>query len=263
MAEHTNISWTNHTHNPWIGCQKVSAGCDNCYAEALTERYGWTQWGPHGVRKRTSAANWRKPLAWNKAAQAAGQRRRVFCASLADVFDNQAPPGARDDLFDLIRQTPMLDWQLLSKRPENMDRCLPNDWPLVNAWLGVTAENQDRYNHRWRILREIPAAVRFISYEPAIGPVSIGHDTLPDWIIIGGESGPGARTMNPAWARQVKDECLTAQVPVFMKQWGVYRSNPLVYEDDLPIHEAKRMDPPANGKGGALLDGALWRKFPC
>ena len=120
MAETTKISWTDHTFNPWIGCQSVSPGCDNCYAEALTNRHRWTQWGPDGERKRTSPAYWKKPLTWDRRAGETGQQELVFCASLADVFDNQAPPGAREDLWELIRNTPNLDWQLLTKRPREL-----------------------------------------------------------------------------------------------------------------------------------------------
>ena len=112
MGETTGIEWTDRTFNPWIGCQKVSAGCDHCYAETLTRRYGWAEWGPRGVRRRTSVLTWRKPLAWNRRAGRDGCRARVFCASLADVMDNQAPPGALDDLWELIASTRSLDWQL-------------------------------------------------------------------------------------------------------------------------------------------------------
>ena len=158
MADTTKISWTDHTFNPWIGCQAVSPGCDNCYAETLTKRHGWTQWGPNGERKRTSAGYWRKPLAWDRRAGEARRRELVFCASLADVFDNQAPEGAREDLWQLVRNTPNLDWQLLTKRPQNFDEFLPKDWNggYPNVWLGVSAENQEEYDRRWPILARTP-----------------------------------------------------------------------------------------------------------
>src|SRR5580692_7935980 len=122
MGENSKIEWCDHTFNPWIGCQKVSPGCDHCYAETQNNLRKWNggKWGPHAPRKRTSEANWKKPLQWQKRAAEFSGRRRVFCASLADVFDNKAPDGARDDLFDLIRETPSLDWLLLTKRPENI-----------------------------------------------------------------------------------------------------------------------------------------------
>lgn len=224
----TKIEWTasiapdgtivpGYTFNPVIGCQNVSPGCDHCYAEAMTNRYGWTEWGPHGVRKRTSDANWRKPLQWAK--QARGTRPRVFCASLADVFDNRWPAGARPDLFSLIRKTPELDWLLLTKRPQNISKMLPPDWGdgYRNVWLGTTCEDQERYDLRWPVLANIPARIRFISYEPAIGPLTYIWGK-PDWIICGGESGPGARDMDPAWAGTVRDQCAASGIAFFMKQ---------------------------------------------
>ena len=269
MGDTTQISWTDSTWNPWIGCSKVSTGCDFCYAEELSNRYGWAELGPHGERVRTEPSNWKKPLSWNRAAQKQGVRRRVFCASLADVFDNKAPEGARDDLWELIRQTPHLDWQLLTKRPENIRSYLPDDWGFGwdNVWLGVSAEDQETYDHRWPILVNIPAVCFFISYEPAIGPLSMhfrygqgfGH---PNWLIWGGESGSKARVMDPQWARDITAECQELGVACFGKQWGTYASNPIVFEDQAPQHVAEQQDPPAHGKGGALLDGHLWREFP-
>lgn len=144
MAENSTIEWTTHTFNPWIGCTKVSAACDNCYAEAWAERFKQVEWGPHGARKRTSDANWQKPIKWNREAEGAAERPRVFCASLADVFDNHKSilPEWRADLWSLIRDTPKLDWLLLTKRPQNVNRYIPqewrdNGWP-PNVWLGTT-----------------------------------------------------------------------------------------------------------------------------
>ena len=172
MAENSKIEWTDHTFNPWIGCQKVSPGCDNCYAEALMDkRYRKVEWGPHGERKRTSEANWKLPFRWARTAEATGKRPRVFCASLADVFDNQVPPGWRMDLFALIECTPQLDWLLLTKRPENIRKMVPLFWQepkLTNVWLGTTAEDQEHFDHRWNILSQVPASVRFISYDRRI-----------------------------------------------------------------------------------------------
>lgn len=225
MAENSKIEWTDHTFNPWIGCQKVSPGCDHCYAESMSNRFGWAEWGPHGERKRTSEANWKKPLSWAKAARGTGKRPRVFCASLADVFDNQVPDEWRMDLWRLIMATPELDWLLLTKRPENIRKMLPwapvGGTPFRNVWLGTTAEDRQHYR-RWGLLREISAKVRFISYEPAIGQLSRPHDwdlnARPDWIICGGESGIGARAMDPAWARDVRDRCKAHGIAFFMKQ---------------------------------------------
>jgi protein gp37 len=240
MGETTEIAWCDSTFNPWIGCQKVSAGCDNCYAETLMDkRYGRVQWGPHGERVHTAPANWRKPLQWAKAARTSGKRPRVFSASLADVFDNQAPVGARCDLFNLIRATPELDWLLLTKRPENIAKMLPDaaawgdGWP--NVWLGTTCEDQAAYDRRWPILSRIPAKVRFISYEPAIGPVLLHADTgiHPDWIICGGESGAGYRPMPKEWASELMAECGAARVPFFMKQMAGKKQIP----DDLMVRQ--------------------------
>ena len=266
MAENSKIEWTTNTFNPWIGCQKVSPGCGHCYAETLSNRRGWTQWGPQGERVRTSPANWKKPLSWNRKAAGNGTRPRVFCASLADVFDNQAPPGAREDLFELIRSTPFLDWQLLTKRPQNFSSFLPGDWGEAgysNVWLGISAENQEEYDRRWPLLAQTPAALRFISYEPALESLTLReHPSRPDWIIWGGESGPDCRPMEPRWAREITAECVESGIPVFGKQWGSYANNPLIRELGLPEAEVRALDPPANGKGGAMLDGRLWRQFP-
>jgi protein gp37 len=192
----------------------------------------------------------------------------VFCASLADVFDNQAPKTWRADLFRLIRETPELDWQLLTKRPQNIARMLPADWGegYPNVWLGITAEDAERFRIRWPIVSRVPAARRFLSYEPAIAPLGTidirKANCLPDWIICGGESGGHARMMHPAWARHVRDQCCALGIAFFHKQWGTYWSNPLVQEGGLLLAEAERCDPRTNGKGGALLDGRLHRGFP-
>lgn len=236
MAENTKIEWATHTFNPWIGCQKVSAGCDSCYAETLMDkRYHRVEWGPHGERKRTSPANWRKPLNWARKAREAledfeigmltlrPERPRVFCASLADVFDNQVPNTWRLDLFDLIKATPELDWLLLTKRPENI---MKMGWTLwadtgtaPNVWLGTTCEDQAAYDRRWPILHKIPAVVRFISYEPAIGPIDIcKFSNFPDWLICGGESGRGYRPMDSEWEREMRRDCAACGVKYFFKQ---------------------------------------------
>jgi protein gp37 len=143
--ENSKIEWTDHTFNPWIGCQHVSPGCDNCYAEMLMDtRYGRVEWGPHGARSKTSDANWKKSLTWNAQAHTFkhehGRRQRVFCASLADVFDNKVDPAWREELFELIRKCRRLDWLLLTKRPQNIRKMLPSNWRdgYGNVWLGVT-----------------------------------------------------------------------------------------------------------------------------
>jgi protein gp37 len=266
MGDSTEISWTDSTFNPWIGCTNISPGCDHCYAELMAARYGWARWGKH-PRKRTSPGNWRKPILWNADALAfarahGGRRRRVFCASLSDWLDNKAPASWRTDLCRLIEQTPALDWLLLTKRPENFRKLVPPTWRdglPSNVWFGFTAEDAEHYRRRWTIAAAVPARVHFVSYEPAIGPLGRLHLSagapVPDWIIVGGESGPRARVMNPQWARDVRDQCVALGIAFFLKQWGTYRSNPAG-------EAAMRADPPTNGKGGALLDRRLWREFP-
>lgn len=237
MAENSKIEWTDHTFNPWIGCQKVSLGCDHCYAESLSNRYGWVEWGPHGERKRTSAANWRKPIAWNKAAKAAGKPARVFCASLADWLDNRVPQQWRIDLGGLIDATPHLDWLLLTKRPENYGHLAPWIKAPGNVWLGVTAEDQAHYDRRWDTLSQISAKVRFISYEPALGPLRLhSADPQPDWLICGGESGHGARFMQPEWAERIRNDCRGERVAFFMKQMTGKKPIP----EDLMVREFPR-----------------------
>lgn len=260
MATQSKIEWCDATFNPVIGCSRVSAGCDHCYAESMSRRYGWVAWG--GERRVTSDANWRKPVAWNRRAASRGTRHLVFCASLADVFDNAWPPGVRERLFALIAATPALTWLLLTKRPQNMARFLPADWGdgYPNVWLGVTAEHQLEYDRRWPIVADTPARCRFVSYEPALGPLTVNG--RPDWIIWGGESGPGARRLDAAWVRAITLECVTRGIAVFGKQWGAYANNPLVTEEGMPPHVARLRDPPGHGKGGALLDGVLVREFP-
>jgi protein gp37 len=219
----TKIEWCDFTFNPWVGCTKVSPGCDNCYAEGWAKRSGQVQWGNH-PRRLTSSANWLNPIRWNKRAREDGVRRRVFCASLADVFDNQVPKEWRERLFALIDATPDLDWLLLTKRPENIAKLLPappiDGWPWPNVWFGTTAEDQEHFDRRWPILKEVPAWVRFISYEPAIGPLKLKPEDVKglDWVICGGESGPKHRAMPLWWAELIAFDCRTYGIAFFMKQ---------------------------------------------
>jgi len=282
MGENTAISWATDTFNPWIGCTRVSPGCQHCYAEAFAKRYGKADWGPTAQRVRTSAANWRKPIIWNRKAEAEGIRRRVFCSSLADVFeDNGQLVDWRAELFGMIEQTPALDWLLLTKRPENVldmipDIWLGDGWP-GNVWIGTSVENQAMADKRIPELVQIPAPVRFLSCEPLLGPV----DLLPhlynpihfdyqteetpveiDWVIVGGESGPQARPMNPYWVRLLRDQCVDAGVPFHFKQWGEWR--PAEAQDDPSVREywdwgMNRVGVKAAGR---LLDGCIWDQFP-
>ena len=229
MAENTLIEWADHTQNFWIGCQKVSPGCDGCYAEADFDlRKHWVKWGPHGKRRRTAESTWKLPFRWQRKAaefvHTHGGRQRIFCSSLCDVFDNHRTvlPEWRAAAWETIRSTPDLDWMLLTKRPENIAKMLPPDWGngWHNVWLGATMENQQWFDRRWPILAAIPAVVHFVSVEPMLGPVSIAA-ARPSCIICGGETSQGehkARPMSLAWARALRDECVAAGVPYFFKQ---------------------------------------------
>ncbi len=227
MGEITKIAWTMHTMNPWIGCTKVSEGCDHCYAETLNHRWGNDNWGKGKPRRVTSDANWKQPLRWDKQATAAGEKHMVFCASLADVMDDEAPIGARERLWELISNTPNLIWQLLTKRPQRYARYLPSVFRHNNVWLGTTAENQHYYDIRFPYLREAASArglITFVSYEPALGPLTLksnvidGHFPVPDQLICGGESGHERRPMEVSWAENIKKECEIYGVKFFMKQ---------------------------------------------
>jgi protein gp37 len=244
MGENSKIEWTDHTFNPWTGCTKVSPGCDHCYAESWAKRSGLVQWGDN-PRRRTTKNNWKKPVKWNAEAaafeQEHGHQPRVFCASLADVFDNQVPSSWRDELFALIRLCDEMDWLLLTKRPQNISKMLPSDWGdgYPNVWLGMTAEDQERFDQRWKHLQKIPASIKFISYEPAIGPIRLPtHGPFPDWLISGGESGGGARPVKPQWVRDVIADCRQQGVAPFHKQWGSYQNNPLVVEHGMSTKQA-------------------------
>lgn len=188
MAENSKIEWTDHTFNPWMGCTKVSQGCANCYAETMMDkRYGKVKWGPQGQRVRTSAAYWRKPLKWDREAKAAGKRARVFCASLADVFEDKPDQPEMDEwraqLMQLIQDTQNLDWLILTKRPENVMRLFSLAWQRFggnavsslpgNVWIGTSVENQEQADKRIPALLQIPARVRFLSMEPLLGPIDL------------------------------------------------------------------------------------------
>jgi protein gp37 len=265
MSENSKIEWTDHTFNPWIGCTKVSPGCDHCYAENLMDtRMGKVVWGAGQSRERTKPANWNKPVQWNAKHDAFfaahGRRQRVFCSSLADVFDNEVPQLWRTALFALIYDTPNLDWLLLTKRIGNAAVMLKNDAPegidigsLPNLWIGATIVNQEEADRDIPKLLRTPAAVRFLSMEPLLGPVNLdrhlwkccgtpisGHTgdgwmQPPDppeccadrepadmlhWVIVGGESGNQARPMSIQWARSLRDQCSAANVQFLFKQWG-------------------------------------------
>ena len=224
MAKYSKIQWCTHSFNPWIGCTKVSEACDDCYAEEGDKRWHWTPqgWGPGKPRHRTSNENWKQPLKWDREAAASGIRARVFCASLSDVFDREVDPAWRSDLWDLIRQCPHLDWQLLTKRPQLIASYLPSDWDSgwPNVWLGTSVENQRRAGERIPHLVAVPAVVHFLSVEPLLGAITFKSLADIEWIIVGGESGPTPRPMEPSWVLDIQAQCKSAGVPFFFKQWG-------------------------------------------
>lgn len=280
MSDETEIVWCDSTFNPWIGCTKISPACDNCYAEADSHRRGWAEWGAGKPRKRTSPGNWKKPLQWERAAaeflREHGRRRRVFCASLADVFDNEIDPAWRAELFDLIAQTPSLDWLLLTKRIGNVEKMLRAmgmaELPR-NAWLGATVCNQEEADRDIPKLMKVGAGVRFLSIEPMLGPINLRRlrpdginftvDALTGqgehilgmravigkihWIIAGGESGAKARAPSPYWFYNLRDQCADAGTPFLFKQWGTFD---------------QWGDRVGKGKSGRELAGATYDGFP-
>jgi protein gp37 len=276
MGENSKIQWTHHTFNPWWGCVKVSPGCQHCYAETFSKRTGHKVWGVDAPRRFFGPKHWREPLDWQAEADAMGETRRVFCASMADVFEDRPDLVAdRERLFGLMHLTPMLDWLLLTKRPENVIRLVPDSGMPDNAWIGTTVENQQQAELRIPHLLAIPAAVHFLSVEPMLGPIdlsgvkfrygvfdvlsgfgtvtrgavgqSVPNATCPrvDWVICGGESGAGARPMAEEWARSLKEQCAYAGVPFFMKQMGGVRNKRGELEDlpeDLRVREFPKAD---------------------
>lgn len=281
MSTNTKIEWADHTFNPWIGCTKVGPGCDNCYAKAdFEDRRHRVVWGAGQARSLTKT--WGDPVRWNKQADAFfaahGRRQRVFCASLADVFDNEVDPKWRRDLFELISYTPNLDWLLLTKRIGNVHAMLnavtadlindlypwnPTLWP--NVWIGATICNQEEADRDIPKLEAVPAAIRFLSMEPLLGPVNIVSALFRrrlHWGIVGGESGPNARPMHPDNARSLRDQFEAAGIPFIFKQWGEWAPNWLNDEAGLKIPGSEWIDRIGKKSAGRLLDGREWNEVP-
>lgn len=249
MGENSKIEWTDHTANFWWGCVKVSPGCQHCYAETWANRWGKSIWGPAATTEREyKKAAWKDVPKWNAEAKAAGVRRRVFVQSMSDFFEAhpQVLPW-RNQALQLMAECTSLDFQVLTKRPENIMQMIPTDWRPHkwgripdHIWIGTTIENQEQANKRIPELLRVPAKVRFLSCEPLLGPVNL--EIIPDalydagmpfewnklngdergikWVIAGGESGPNARPMHPEWVRSLRNQCQAANVPFFFKQWG-------------------------------------------
>lgn len=288
MAEKTEISWTDATFNPWWGCSKVSAACDHCYAERDAKRFspGQVLWGVGAERREFGDTHWAAPLKWAKTMPARLFRRpRVFCASMADVFDKDAPPGARARLFALIDQTPELDWLLLTKRIGNVARMIEEPGMQKcgipgNVWLGATVVDQEEADRDIPKLLELPARIRFLSIEPMLGPISFeglfanpsnladGTNALEElrWVIAGGESGPHARPAHPKWIRSLRDQCKVAGVPFHFKQWGEWAPYDRGAVASTDLATPGSLDEPMQRFGkklaGRLLDGKMHDAFP-
>jgi protein gp37 len=273
VGKHTEIIWTESTFNTHWGCTKISEGCAHCYAETFSKRVGFSDtgsqfriWGDDAQRRFFGDAHWQEPLKWNAAADKLGVMHRVFCGSMCDILEDRLDllvPRSR--VFQMVPKTPNLLWLFLSKRPENAAELLPYEWAKHwprNVMAGFTIENQKRLEERLphiaRLHKLFPGIQTFASCEPLLSALDWNYCGLSrlryfDWIIAGGESGPGARPMHPDWIRKLRDDCaqrddmcLPWPVPFLFKQWGDYRY--LV-----------RM---GKTKAGRTLDGRTWDQVP-
>ncbi len=278
----TKIEWATHTWNPITGCSPVSEGCQNCYAKRMAKRLagraGYPADEPFRVTLHPDRLD--EPLHWRKP-------RNVFVCSMGDLFHKDIEPIQLSMIFQVIEKCPQHTFMLLTKRPEtalkhSKNVMLSRYFRLPNIWLGVTAENQQRADERIPILLQIPAAKRFVSVEPMLGPIDliqsagieitdVGTFGLIDWCIVGGETGPGARPMHPDWARSLRDQCQAAWVPFFFKNWGEWAPNyygAQEWESDNSMAFHYFDDPPlkvwrcGKKRAGRLLDGQAWDQFP-
>lgn len=260
--ENSKIEWTDSTANFWWGCVKVSPGCQHCYAESWANRWGKPIWGPAATTEREyKKAAWVDLPKWNAKAKADGVRRRVFVQSMADFFEDhpQVLPW-RNQALRLMAECTSLDFQVLTKRPENIMQMIPTDWRPHkwgsvpdHIWIGTSVENQETADKRIPALLKVPAKTRFLSCEPLLGPVNLVMTTAPfdsavcepgkrpvlgttldgiHWVIAGGESGPNARPMHPDWARSLRNQCVDARVPFLFKQHGEWLPVAAQYGDD-------------------------------
>lgn len=327
MGDKTGIEWTDATWNPVTGCDKVSPGCDNCYAETFAERWRGTpgHYFETGFDVQLRADKLALPLRWTRP-------RRIFVNSMSDLFHDKVPDDYIAEVFAVMAcnylwDRPTHTFQLLTKRHGRMRSLLLSEdfrasvarkvgmrsedgdsahdavyyhfWPLPNVWLGVSAEDQKRADLRIPALLDTPAAVRFVSAEPLLGPIeliehfgsapAVGGTAALDWVIVGGESGPGARPMHPAWARSLRDECVTGGVPFLFKQWGEWRwtreADDYEYEqahgdlypnakwetvspqgviaaDNIPQPGYATMQRVGKKRAGRELDGRTWDQYP-
>ena len=270
MAKNSKIEWTNHTFNPWWGCSKVSPACNNCYAEAWAKRTGSNVWGSSAPRRFFSDRHWKEPLSWNIDAKRSGERRRVFCASMADVFERRSDlREPRTRLWALIEETPFLDWLLLTKRPHNVESMVPwesDAWPH-NVWLGTTVENQHWAEKRLPHLIKHSAKVRFLSCEPLLSSINLSpwmKRGMIDWVIAGGESGARSRPMSPDWVRRLRDDCINHDVSFHFKQWGHWAPAALMTAEqrNTLVFDNVKMAAAGKKRAGRALDGRTWDQLP-
>ena len=268
MGDKTGIEWTDATWNPVTGCDRTSPGCDNCYAltmAARLKRMGQANYQTDGD-PRTSGPGFGvqchphmldQPLRWKRP-------RRIFVNSMSDLFHPDVPDSFIGGVFDVMAQCPRHTFQVLTKRPQRMERllsvwhaagvwrrhdlmwCGPVEFPLPNVWLGTSIES-DRYAFRADNLRRTPAAVRFVSAEPLLGPLPSLDLASIDWLIVGGESGPRSRPMHPDWARDLRDRCAATPTAFHFKQWGEHSPQ--------QVRVGKHV-------AGRDLDGRTWDEFP-
>ncbi|HEY9629348.1 MAG TPA: phage Gp37/Gp68 family protein [Coleofasciculaceae cyanobacterium] len=234
MSTNSSIEWTEATWNPTTGCDKVSPGCSNCYAERFAER--WRGIPGHPYEQGFDIKVWRDrlklPLAWKKP-------RLIFVNSMSDLFHSEIPEEFIEEVFEVMRQASWHQFQVLTKRPQRMLEIANKLHELPpNVWAGVSVESQ-AWAWRAELLKEIPAKVRFLSCEPLLGPLTLSLTNL-HWVIAGGESGPGARPVQADWVRDIRDQCVAADVPFFFKQWGGFQKK----------------------KNGRELDGEIWDELP-
>lgn len=246
----SSIEWTEETWNPTTGCDKVSQGCKNCYAERMSKRLK-----AMGVEKYQDEFAFRmhedalyQPHAWSGS-------RLVFVNSMSDLFHEEATLEFIQKVFKVMADTPQHTYQLLTKRPERvLELNSKLNWKS-NIWMGTSVERND-VKHRIELLRQCNAHIKFLSIEPLIGPIhNINLDGI-DWVIVGGESGPGARPLKKEWVVNIKNACSDANVPFFFKQWGKSEFN--VNDED----PTKSKDHPQHAKGGCQLEGQVYRQMP-
>jgi protein gp37 len=297
MSANSKIEWTDATINWWWGCTEVSEECRYCYARTLDKMrgplfdHGRVHWGPRAPRWVKTDSATQEAIALNRKAALSGKRLRVFVNSMSDTFeDHEQLPAAREILFNEIQSLANLDFQLLTKRPENIAKMVPPHWMErwpEHVWIGTTTGLQETANQRIPHLLKIPAKVRFLSCEPLLEPVHLGFtnglvhgydaaDYRVDWVICGGESGPNARAMRLSWARSLRDQCQEAEVPFLFKQWGEWM-NEVRPGTEVELATLKPNQAVAVGDGstnhtlytkvgkhvsGRLLDGREWNEFP-